>query len=33
MTLYKNVDLLDLISIMEKGILPLDECELLVFER
>ena len=27
MILYKNVDLIDLISIMEKGILPLDECE------
>ena len=27
MILYKNVDLIDLISIMEKGILPLDECK------
>lgn len=25
--MYKNVDLIDLISIMEKGILPLDECK------
>ena len=27
MTLFKNVDIVDLRSIMEKGIIPLDECE------
>ena len=27
MILYKNVDLIDLISIMENGILSLDECK------